>query len=316
MNMPKSLCNAKDLVTQAATANPEDFSGLVKRVISLLEKEQKTKQPSQICGRLANLLPSGEAIIIGDLHGDLTSLIHILVTSRFLTKAQRAENVRLIFLGDYGDRGLASVEVYCVVLKLKELFPDKVILMRGNHEGPADMLAYPHDLPGQIKQRYGDEAGIRIYEELCKLFNLLYNAVLVDEYAILVHGGLPSGASSLEDLACAHKTHPKETFLEEMLWSDPQEELSGTLPSLRGAGKYFGEDVTERVLKLLNVKVLIRSHEPSEEGYKINHNGKVLTLFSTNKQPYNNRYAAYLQIDLSKKIRSAQQLKSHIRQFE
>jgi diadenosine tetraphosphatase ApaH/serine/threonine PP2A family protein phosphatase len=315
MSMPKSLCKADDLVAQATTADPKDFSGLVNRVISLLEKEQKTKGTEQIYGKLVNLPPSGEAIIIGDLHGDLTSLIHILESSDFLSKAQKGENVHLIFLGDYGDRGSASVEVYYVVLKLKELFPDKVILMRGNHEGPYDMLAYPHDLPAQIKQKFGDAAGTRIYEELHKLFNLFYNAVLVDEYAILIHGGLPSGASSLEDLAYAHKTHPKETFLEEMLWSDPQEELSGTLPSLRGAGKYFGADVTERILKLLNVKVLIRGHEPSEEGYKINHNGKVLTLFSTNKPPYSNKYAAYLRIDLSKKTWSATQLKRHIKQF-
>jgi protein phosphatase len=188
--------------------------------------------------------------------------------------------------------------------------------MRGNHEGPKDMIPYPHNLPLQFKQKYGEEAGTRIYKELRRLFDLLYNAVLIDKYAILIHGGFPSGASSLEDLAYAHKKHPKETFLEEMLWSDPQEELSGTLPSLRGAGKFFGADVTKRILKLLDVKVLIRGHEPCEEGYKINHDRKVLTLFSTNKPPYNNKYAAYLQVDLLKKIRNAQTLKKHIKQFE
>jgi diadenosine tetraphosphatase ApaH/serine/threonine PP2A family protein phosphatase len=305
-----------DLVKQAGTASDKDFFSLIKRVILLIRKEQKAATSNRIIGRLICLPSSGKAIILGDLHGDLESLARILKDSCFLERAQRGENIHLIFLGDYGDRGLASVEVYYVALKIKELFPDKVILMRGNHEGPDDMLAYPHDLPGQIKQKFGDEAGTRIYEELRKLFNLFYNAVLVDEYAMLIHGGLPSGASSLEDLAYAHKTHPKETFLEEMLWSDPQEKISGTLPSLRGAGKFFGANVTERVLKLLNVKVLIRGHEPSDEGYKINHNGKMLTLFSTNKQPYNNRYAAYLQIDLSKKITGAQQLKRHVRQFQ
>ena len=304
------------IVNQGIVPDEKDFSRLLKETISLLRKEQRTGESGLVIGRAIRLPPSGEAIIVGDLHGDLASLTHILRSSGFLRKAYKGENVHLIFLGDYGDRGSASIQVYYAILKLKELFPDKVILMRGNHEGPADLTPYPHDLPDQLKQAYGIAKGEELMVELRKLHDRLYNALVIEERAVLIHGGFPPAASSLKDLAFAHKNHPAQRYLEEMLWSDPQEKLKGTLPSPRGAGELFGADVTRKMLKLLNVPILIRGHESCPEGYRINHGGKVLTLFSTNKPPYSNKHAAYLQLDLSNKVDNTQQLKRNIKQFE
>jgi len=64
---------------------------------------------------------------------------------------------------------------------------------------------------------------------------------------------------------------------------------------------------------MLNVKVLIRGHEPSEAGYKINHDGKILTLFSRKGEPYFNTQAAYLQLDLTAPVANAYQLKDYLR---
>lgn len=269
----------------------------------------------RVDGRIVHLTTSGKATIVGDLHGDLENLAYILKDSNFLEEIRRRRKVFLIFLGDYGDRGPASPEVYYIVLRLKELFPYSVILMRGNHEGPDDLQPFPHDLPVQLTRKYGENAGAKIYAELRTLFSCFCSAVLVDEKFVLIHGGVPSKASSLKDLAYADKKHPEESDLEEMLWSDPEEGLEGVQPSPRGAGKLFGADVTERLLKLLNVKILIRGHESCQVGFKINHNGKILTIFSTNRPPYNNEYAAYLQLDLSKKIDNAEQLGQYIIQF-
>jgi protein phosphatase len=282
----------------------------------LLEKEQETKELSQFEGRLVHLAPLGKAIIVGDLHGDIESLAYIIESSGFLEKVKKGENLNLIFLGDYGDRGLASPEVYYVVLKLKKLFPDNVILMRGNHEGPEDTLPHPHDLPIQLKKKYGEDNGTKIMTELRKLFNHLYTSVIISQRAILIHGGIPSKVTSIMEIAYAHKNHPEQPHLEEMLWSDPTEEFEGTQPSYRGAGKLFGLEVTKRITDLAGVRVLIRSHEAPPEGFKINHEGRVLTLFSTNKPPYSNKYATYLQIDLSTNIKEARSLIRFIKQFK
>jgi protein phosphatase len=292
----------------------DEFLRLVEDVAQLLVKEQGNVGNLLIDGRLVSVPPRGEAVIVGDLHGDLGSLVHLLGSSHFIEKAQENENSILVFLGDYGDRGSYSPEVYYVILKIKELFTEKVVLMRGNHEGPEDILAYPHDLPDQLQSKFG-EKGLNVYAKLRKLFDYLCNAVLVEERCILLHGGVPSNASTLDDIAYAHEKHPKESHLEEILWSDPQEGIRGSYPSPRGAGKVFGEDVTERFLKMLSVNVLIRGHEPSREGFKINHSGKILTLFSRKGPPYYNTYGAYLPLNLSEKMENAIQLKQHVKKF-
>jgi len=84
---------------------------------------------------------------------------------------------------------------------------------------------------------------------------------------------------------------------------------------VRHARALFGEDVTRNFLEMLGVKVLIRGHEPAPKGSKINHQGKVLTLFSRKGQPYFNSTAAYLQFDLSIKLQNAHDLVQHIHKF-
>jgi protein phosphatase len=267
----------------------------------------------KVDGRLVRVQSAGEAIIVGDLHGDLESLVHILKASAFMEKASQGTGMLLIFLGDYGDRGAYSAEVYYIVLRLKQLFPQNVILMRGNHEGPEDLLAEPHDLPESLRERFAEE-GSRVYEKLRGLFDSLFTAVIVEKLCLLVHGGAPRDAT-LEGLAYAHQTHPKTTMLEEILWSDPSDDIRGTCSSPRGAGRLFGEDVTQKLLDKLDVKVLVRGHEPTPEGFKINQHGKVLTLFSRKGPPYFNTSAAYLQLDLTLKLGNASDFLPFIHKF-
>ena len=297
------------LFEDAKKADSENFLSLINRCIAILREEPREGK-LDIYGRLVRMQPKGEVIVLGDLHGDLESFMKILEKSRFFEKVE-SEDLYIVFLGDYGDRGAYSPEVYYVTLRLKEMFPERVILLRGNHEGPKDLLAYPHDLPIYLRRKYGS-AFNTIYNSLTELFEALYLSIIVDERLVMLHGGVPSRAVKIEDLAFALKKHPAETHLEEILWSDPVENLMGVAPSPRGAGKLFGRDVTEKFLKLLNVNVLIRGHEPVNEGFKINHEGKILTLFSRKGAPYYNQSGAYLQIDLSEEIRDGWQLLDYI----
>jgi len=312
--VPFSFKDPSNLMDAATKMSPNEFLQLVENTIQLLAKEKGQVGSLRITGKLVRAPPIGEAIIVGDIHGDPESLIYILKNSRFMEKASENEDILLIFLGDYGDRGLHSPEVYYVVLKLKELFSGRVVLMMGNHEGPDDLLAYPHDLPTHLNRKFG-ERGPNVYWKLRELFHHLYTAVLVDERYILLHGGAPSQASTTDDIAYAHEKHPSERHLEEILWSDPIDGIKGTYPSPRGAGRLFGEDITAKLLKMFKVKALIRGHEPSEEGFKTNHRGKVLTVFSRRGPPYYNDYGAYLHLDISQKVENAKQLLQGICKF-
>ncbi|MGC8999079.1 MAG: metallophosphoesterase family protein [Candidatus Bathyarchaeia archaeon] len=304
----------KQIVREAFEATCGDFCHVVQEARELICKENGRVGNFEVFGRLVKLQPVGEALVVGDLHGDLESLIEILTSSKFLGKISQDANAIMIFLGDYGDRGPLSAEVYYTILKLKLKFPRQIILMRGNHEGPEDLLASPHDLPWQFQAKFG-EAWQEAYWEIFKLFHCLYNAVIVEERYLMVHGGVPPQAKSLEDLAYAHERHPTESLLEDLLWSDPNEAISETCASPRGAGKLFGQKVTEAVLQNFGVKVLIRGHETCGEGYKINHNRKVLTLFSRKGPPYFNVNGAYLLLQLPQKTQSAVELLRYIHKF-
>ncbi len=303
-----------DLVAETAEMDYERFLHLVKQAHNLLSTEKEGFGELQIEGRLVHMPPSGKAVVIGDIHGDLESLRHILTEAKFMEEASKGKNTYLVFLGDYGDRGTYSPEVFHVVLSLKTALPDRVVLLQGNHEGPEDLLAHPHDLPYNLQSGFGADWHT-VYVELSRLFRSFYTAVLVERKCLMLHGGVPSKARSLEDVAFACEKHPVESHLEEILWSDPADGIKGTYPSPRGAGRVFGEDVTQAFLKMVDVPLLVRGHQPSMDGYRINHGGKVLTLFSRKGSPYSNRYGAYLTLDLSETFNSAWELESFIRRF-
>jgi protein phosphatase len=301
------------LIKEALDMQSSGFIEVVKKAVDLLRKESGQIGNFTVNNRLVELEPLGEALVIGDLHGDLESLTAILQTSQFTEKMEKSKDASLIFLGDYGDRGDKSAEIYYLVLKLKLAFPGQVVLLRGNHEAPKDLMGYPHDLPVQFQNRFG-EGWELAYEKTQALFGCLYNAVFVEERYLMVHGGVSSEISSLQDIAQAQEGH-NEALLEDLLWSDPTENEQGISSSPRGAGKLFGKSVTEEILGKLNAKVLIRGHQSCEMGFKINHDGKVLTLFSRKGSPYFNKFGAYLQLPLSEKFENATQLIPWIHNF-
>jgi hypothetical protein len=301
------------LTRKATASTAEEFSNLVKTGVETLIEERSRGRSGEleIEGGLVYLPSKGKTIVVGDLHGDLQSLIFILEESGFMRSSAQGREY-IVFLGDYGDRGNESVEVYYFILSLKSIFKEKVILLRGNHEGPPDLGVRPHDLPYFLRARYAGKWR-NIYESLQELFDSLHHSVIVKEKYLMLHGGLPEGITSVADIAYAHQYHPDKRYLEQILWSDPGQSPR-SYPSPRGAGRIFGEKITREVLGQLGVKTLIRSHEPCE-GTFLNHKGKVLTLFSRKGEPYFNSQAAYLEIDLSAKAKSGQELVKEARYF-
>ena len=64
----------------------------------------------------------------GDIHGQFHDLMELFATG------DDAPRTAYLFLGDFVDRGFYSVETFLLLLALKVRFPDRVTLVRGNHE--------------------------------------------------------------------------------------------------------------------------------------------------------------------------------------
>lgn len=69
----------------------------------------------------------GDVIVVGDIHGNLHDLLRIL---NYIDINQ----YKVLFLGDYVDRGNFSLECISLLFALKILFPNNYFLLRGNHE--------------------------------------------------------------------------------------------------------------------------------------------------------------------------------------
>lgn len=73
---------------------------------------------------------SGETVIVGDVHGDLNQFIYPLLY--FIKNYDKCE--KIVYLGDYIDRGESNVYIYEILKKLVDLKNNKFEFLRGNHE--------------------------------------------------------------------------------------------------------------------------------------------------------------------------------------
>lgn len=273
---------------------------LIDDIIQIHEEEMRTRSSGNLIidKGLIEIRDEGKGIlIIGDIHGDLDTLTEILRREKVLEKLEN-KKLYTVFLGDYIDRGLKSFETLMLALKIKKKYQSFIILLRGNHEGPNDLIAYPHTLPYELHQKFGEKSSL-IYLKIRQLFNTMPHITKTKQGIIMLHGGVPTEAENIDEIASARELHPQKTHLTEILWNDPDESgVQGAYPSPRGAGKIFGIDCTLRFLEIMRAKKIIRGHEAALKGYKISHNGKIVTLFSRIGSPYWNRSAAYIYCSL------------------
>jgi hypothetical protein len=223
-------------------------------------------------GMLAEIKPGQpeRIIVFGDIHGDLEVLqagLEIATNNDFV-----------IFLGDFADRGPEGVEVIDTVNRYITENAVRSIGIKGNHEDYTDFgepKFSPCTLIREAEQKTGGWNGY--FEKFQEFAGKLYMAAILPGRALFVHGGISSAIKSKDDLA-----DPDEQLIQDILWSDPGEGPGEGL-NFRGAGKVFGEDISGQVTSALDVKHIIRSHEPRKASFgpAFEHDMRVITVNST-----------------------------------
>lgn len=223
-------------------------------------------------------------IFVGDTHGDFE-------VSQKVIKDYLKEGNKIVFLGDYVDRGPFSKENLDFLLKQREKYPDKIFLLQGNHEGHRVLKFFPADFWESLTSEEYQK-----YSQIVEKFPL---AVVVKNI-IALHGALPK----IEKLEDFEKIKIGDENWLRICWGDfldePGEELG--INPLTGRPQ-FGKDYFFKTMQKINKKILIRSHDPNVP--QLMYNDRCLTIFTSSAYS-KERIIAIL--DLSKEIKTARDL--------
>lgn len=208
--------------------------------------------------------------VCGDVHGQYADLLRLFECGGFPPEAN------YLFLGDYVDRGKQSIETICLLLAYKVKYSENFFLLRGNHECASINRIY--GFYDECKRRYS----IRLWKTFTDCFNCVPVSACIDEKILCMHGGLSPELSNLEQIKRVVRPTdvPDTGLLCDLLWSDPEKEISGWGENDRGVSFTFGPDVVQSFLRTHGLDLVCRAHQVVEDGYEFFARRALVTLFS------------------------------------
>ncbi|KAI3654085.1 hypothetical protein MP228_000804 [Amoeboaphelidium protococcarum] len=273
-------------------------SDLDRQIEQLKECKTLTEQEVKlICDKVieilveeSNIVPVDVPVcIVGDIHGQFYDVLQMF------NIVGHVPDTSFIFIGDFVDRGFFSVETILLLLAFKVRYPDRIVLIRGNHESR------------QITQVYGfyDECmrkynSANVWKWCCNVFDFLSLGATINDVIFCVHGGLSPVLNTLDQIRIIDRRQevPHEGGMCDLLWSDPDEGVTGWGLSPRGAGYLFGEECVKEFNRVNGIELIARAHQLVMEGYKFMFDDSLVTVWSAPNYCYRcGNVASVMQLD-------------------
>jgi len=259
--MPVGASSIWDNPESVKSFNEEEVIELLDATLKRLRKESNLIR-----------IDRGKTLFVGDTHGNF------IVTKAVMKIFSDGDFDRIVFMGDYVDRGYQQLDNVNCILGLKLARPEEVFLLRGNHETVS------------TNSRYGfwEAVTSKYSESLYKLYNHIFSylplAAITWNDVFVVHGGIAKGLERVNQIDGLPRgeIEPNNDIVSQLLWNDPAELIGDfAFNDQRGGFYYYGKDVCLRFLDENGLRMLLRSHEVFTEGYRYFFDGKLLSIFSS-----------------------------------
>eukprot|EP01012_Entosiphon_sulcatum_P065020 TRINITY_DN938_c0_g1_i2.p2 TRINITY_DN938_c0_g1~~TRINITY_DN938_c0_g1_i2.p2 ORF type:complete len:297 (+),score=87.45 TRINITY_DN938_c0_g1_i2:83-973(+) len=214
---------------------------------------------------------STPVIICGDIHGQFYDLKELFKVGGDVPEKN------YLFMGDFVDRGFYSVETFLLLLALKVRYPDRITLIRGNHE--SRQITQVYGFYDECLRKYGS---VNVWRYCTEIFDYLSLSALIEDKVFCVHGGLSPSITTLDQIRTIDRKQevPHDGAMCDLLWSDPEEGISGWGENDRGVSFTFGADIVEKFLRKHDLDLICRAHQVVEDGYQFFAKRQLITVFS------------------------------------
>lgn len=162
--------------------------------------------------------------VIGDIHAQFQDL------NRLFDLIGRVPQEKMLFLGDYVDRGPQGIEVLVLLFTLKLRYRNCIYILRGNHETASVNKIY--GFYNECAMKYG----VGLWWDFQACFNRIPMAGLISKKVLCMHGGLSPEMTHLDVIRnIIRPCEPLDRgLLIDLLWSDPTNKGDGWFHSIRG----------------------------------------------------------------------------------
>jgi protein phosphatase len=265
---------------------PDDIIQLTKECIDIVASQPIVLRISTPCK------------VFGDVHGQYIDLMTFFYKWGEPKEGSNGDIAAIdyLFLGDYVDRGNMSLETIVLLMALKVKHPDRIHLLRGNHEDKLINMNFGFLEECQYRLNEDSMMDDSVFSIINEFFEYLPLAAIVEDQILCLHGGIGANVNRISDIEAIERpleviheaSNKQQQIVMDILWSDPtdNDDELGIQPNLqRDSNNYgnivkYGPDVVKKFLQNNNLSFIIRAHECVLDGFERFAGGAVITLFS------------------------------------
>lgn len=229
--------------------------------------------------------------VFGSIHGQVLDLMSMF--KWYNNPLEEVPNgdimyMSYVFLGNYVDRGSYQLDVICLLLSLKILYPRKIILLRGMHENRH--LNAHLGFKAECERRLGVSDGPKIWELMNRVFeNMSLAANVGGTILALGPGALPPSLSRVEQLrryrkplVLPHASQPRAAQPSERLSDQVLLEMFTPLPLLPTSmgAREANPDQLKLFCSQNKLASIVRSKAVVPKGFAFDCEGRSVTVTS------------------------------------